>query len=101
MKQIKKIVLRDATKLTNSEMKNIRGGDKIVDNIISSSVTCSAACESGALKEYVYMDCSRIPEAICGIEYNEHETIATCFNMNGHKLSIEDCCGNPLPPLEV
>jgi natural product precursor len=40
MKQIKKIVLRDATKLTNSEMKSIRGGyepDRFDDS-------CSATC---------------------------------------------------------
>ena len=39
MKQIKKIVLKDATKLTNSEMKKIRGGIEP-----EYSQTCSAVC---------------------------------------------------------
>ena len=38
MKQIKKIVLRDATKLTNSEMKSIRGEG------IEDPKVCSAIC---------------------------------------------------------
>ena len=43
MKQIKKIVLRDATKLTNSEMKSIRGG--IIGGPIGGySSVCSASC---------------------------------------------------------
>ncbi len=43
MKQIKKIVLRDATKLTNSEMKSIRGG--IIGGPIGDySSVCSAPC---------------------------------------------------------
>ena len=43
MKQIKKIVLRDATKLTNSEMKKIRGGAN-GEPPGSYSAVCSAVC---------------------------------------------------------
>ena len=39
MKRIKKIVLKDATKLTNSEMKQIRGGYEP-----ERSSTCSMEC---------------------------------------------------------
>ena len=96
MKKIKPIVLKDAKKLTSDEMKNIRGGVYVN----SSSTTCSATCAPGAPQPFLTMDCSRIPEATCGIEYNGHETIIACFNMDGHKLSIEKNCNNPLPPLE-
>ncbi len=105
MKKIKPIVLKDATKLTNSQMKEIRGGDKI-DNIITSSVTCSAQCATGALKEYVYMDCSTYPySSTCAILHNEHETMAVCIRLeDGYDTGLpkyEDRCGNPLPPLGV
>ena len=44
MKQIKKIVLKDATRLTNSEMKSIRGGYEPEKEYLSSCfVTCEMA----------------------------------------------------------
>ena len=96
MKKIKAVVLKDATKLTNSQMKEIRGG--WYEN--SSSAICSAACESGASKPYVAKDCSTIYGATCAISYEGYETIATCLFENGKKAPVvDDYCGNPpLPP---
>ncbi len=50
MKQIKKIVLKDATILTNSEMKKIRGG---YDPMYSAS--CSVQCPVNSAT----LDCSK------------------------------------------
>ena len=50
MKRIKKIVLKDATKLTNSEMKQIRGGYEP-----ERSSTCSVQCTIGVAE----LDCSK------------------------------------------
>ena len=50
MKKIKKIVLRSATKLTNSEMKKLRGG---YDPIYSPS--CRVECPVGSAS----LDCSK------------------------------------------
>lgn len=104
MKKIKAVVLKDATKLSNNEMKNIRGGDKIVDNIISSSVTCSAQCESGALKPYIELDCSHPSYKLtCVISRDEYDTTAICINEDGSQVgggsAYIDSCGNPSPPL--
>ena len=44
MKQIKKIVLRDATKLTNSQMKEIRGGYEPEKEYLTG---CFVMCETG------------------------------------------------------
>ena len=43
MKKIKAVVLKDATKLTNSQMKEIRGGYEPEKN----SSVCSTACPDG------------------------------------------------------
>ncbi len=99
MKRIKPVVLKDATKLTNSEMKEIRGG--WYEN--SSSAICSAACESGASKPYVAMDCSHpFYKLTCVISRDEYDTQAICVNENGTPVGGSvyiDSCGNPpLPP---
>ena len=99
MKKIKAVVLKDATKLTNSQMKEIRGG--WYEN--SSSVICSAACESGASKPYVAMDCSHpYIKSTCVISRDEYDTQAICVNENGTPVGGSvyiDSCGNPpLPP---
>ncbi len=49
MKRIKKIVLKDATKLTNSEMKQIRGGYEP-----ERSAVCSVQCYNSSITK----DCS-------------------------------------------
>lgn len=66
MKQIKKIVLKDATKLTNSEMKKIRGGI-IVDPSTSYSAECSASCyhSTGAYLGNVSAVCSGTQYSYC------------------------------------
>ena len=98
MKKIKAVVLKDATKLTNSQMKEIRGGWYEY----SSSVICTAECESGALQEFVKNDCSKIYGATCVISRDEYDTQAICVNENGIRFDHEeyiDSCGNPpLPP---
>ena len=96
MKKIKAVVLKDATKLTNCQMKEIRGG--WYEN--SSSVICSAACESGASKPYVAMDCSHpFLKLTCVISRDEYDTQAICVDENGTQVGERLSCGNPpLPP---
>ena len=99
MKKIKAVVLKDATKLTNSQMKEIRGGWYEY----SSSVICTAECESGASKPYIEMDCSHPSYKLtCVISRDEYDTQAICVNENGTPVggsSYTKSCGNPpLPP---
>ena len=93
------MVLKDATKLTNSQMKEIRGG--WYEN--SSSVICTAECESGASKPYIEMDCSHPSYKLtCVISRDEYDTQAICVNENGTPVGgsfYTKSCGNPpLPP---
>ena len=71
MKQIKRVVLKDATKLTNSEMKKIRGGvnDSPPDGPLM--LECSATCynTTGAYVGEISMLCAF--ENIC-IESSEY-----------------------------
>ena len=62
MKQIKKIVLRDATKLTNSQMKEIRGGYEPEKEYLTG---CFVMCETGGhpLEQF----CSGNPTSYCDI----------------------------------
>lgn len=53
MKKIKAVVLKDSTKLTSSQMKQIRGGDD--PETLHSSI-CTTVCHTGAIVEY---DCSK------------------------------------------
>jgi hypothetical protein len=80
-------------------MKEIRGG--WYEN--SSSAICSAACESGALKPYVELDCSHPSYKLtCVISRDEYDTKAICVNENGTPVGgsyYTKSCGNPpLPP---
>ncbi len=74
MKQIKKIVLKEATKLTNSEMKKIRGG---VEQ--GYSQTCSATCysQTGAFITDIAVDCDT--EYICESNSEYGAGYAKCF----------------------
>ena len=99
MKKIKAVVLKDATKLSNNQMKEIRGG--WYEN--SSSVICTAECESGASKPYIEMDCSHPSYKLtCVISRDEYDTQAICVNENGTPVGgsfYTKSCGNPpLPP---
>ena len=78
MKQIKKIVLKDATKLTNSEMKKIRGG---VEQ--GYSQTCSAVCytSTGAILGSFENSCY---EGYCDLVSGVAETTLGCFKTNQH-----------------
>ena len=53
MKRIKPEVLKDATKLTNSEMKEIRGGVTVEGR----PTKCSMQCDSGAIEPEIEFDC--------------------------------------------
>jgi len=71
MKQIKKIVLKDATKLTSSEMKKIRGGvnDGSPDDPLI--LECSATCyhTTGALAGDISIPCKFEHICIASSEY--------------------------------
>ena len=53
MKKIKAVVLKDATKLTNSQMKEIRGGVTVEGR----PTKCSMQCDSGAIEPEIEFDC--------------------------------------------
>jgi hypothetical protein len=54
MKKIKAVVLKDATKLTNSQMKEIRGGVTVEGR----PTKCSMQCDTGAFQPEVTFDCT-------------------------------------------
>lgn len=96
MKQIKKIVLRDATKLTNSEMKKIRGGYE-VGNIES----CSAVCynHTGAVIGNINVYCA--PEERCESYYENGVGKVKCINKNyGSEMKSDSCPSIDFPPVE-
>ena len=78
MKQIKKIVLKDATKLTNSEMKKIRGGYEP-----EYFKTCSAICyhSTGAIIGQIEQTCS--DGMYCDIVSGTAEPTIACFDVTG------------------
>ena len=81
MKQIKKIVLRDATKLTNSEMKSIRGG-VIGEPPTEYSATCSIPCyhTTGAYIGSIDITCSPgNKDNYCDIVSGSAEVALACF----------------------
>ncbi|MBQ5663831.1 MAG: TIGR04149 family rSAM-modified RiPP [Bacteroidaceae bacterium] len=99
MKQIKKIVLKDATKLTNSEMKKIRGGvnDGPPDGPLM--LECSATCyhTTGALAGEISIECAF--EHIC-IESSEYGAgYVQCINPNAssYKIVKELYCNKEFP----
>jgi natural product precursor len=96
MKQIKKIVLRDATKLTNSEMKKIRGGYE-VGNIES----CSAVCynHTGAVIGNISIECGS--EEKCESYYENGVGKVNCINKNyGSVIDSGSCPSIDFPPVE-
>ena len=74
MKQIKRVVLKDATKLTTNEMKSIRGG---VEQ--GYPQTCSAVCfsQTGAYLGDIAVDCDT--ELICESSSEYGAGYAKCF----------------------
>ena len=53
MKKIKAVVLKDATKLTNSQMKEIRGGVTVEGR----PTKCSMQCDTGAFQPEIEIEC--------------------------------------------
>ena len=78
MKKIKPVVLKDATKLTNSEMKKIRGGIEP-----EYSQTCSAVCytSTGAVLGPLEHECYRYENAYCDIVSGAVPTALACFDI--------------------
>ena len=93
MKQIKKIVLRDATKLTNSEMKSIRGGAN-GEPPGSYSAVCSASCyhSTGAYLGDVSAVCAGTQYSYCDIISGAGGILGVgCFNKsNDGNIFIDD-----------
>ena len=90
MKQIKRVVLKDATKLTNSEMKKIRGGvnDSPPDGPLM--LECSATCynTTGAYVGDISIPCSF--EHIC-IESSEYGAgYVQCIDPNAHTYPVQE-----------
>ena len=71
MKKIKPVVLKDATKLTNSEMKKIRGGVNDAPPGSSLMLECSATCyhTTGALAGEISIPCAFEHICIASSEY--------------------------------
>ena len=85
MKKIKPVVLKNTTRLTNSQMKEIRGG---IIEIPPKPTKCSLQCESGAVYPEIEFDCGFIPGAYC-------EASATlgiiCYSQNGDIYPANKC----------
>ncbi len=88
MKRIKPVVLKDATKLTNSQMKEIRGGVTVEGR----PTKCSMQCDTGAYLDKITVDCSK------KYGYNEGDYCVTsatigvsCYNSNGYEYYRETC----------
>ncbi len=100
MKKIKPIVLKDATKLSINEMKQIKGG--WIEE--TSSTACSATCyhSTGAIVGYTSIDCSRYnPKAVCKINHDGNKLIAQCF-LYEQLIGKDSGCENIIldPPIE-
>ena len=85
MKQIKKIVLKDATTLTNAQMKQIRGGYEL-----ERSAVCSVQCTIGIAE----LDCSKSgPGAYCDIYSGVKGYGVACYSdydgPTDHELCID------------
>ena len=97
MKRIKPVVLKDATKLTNSEMKSIRGGYEP-----ERSAICSASCPYGYETSSVSQDCTDL-NRYCDIVSDANNFGVGCFTPDGnldHYSKIVYCEGT-LPPTEI
>ena len=86
MKQIKKIVLRDATKLTNSQMKEIRGGYAPGND---HSAVCTVQCPAEFGGSSVELDCKNwgYCDIRSGVDHNGIPFYgAGCYYQNGSPL---------------
>ena len=82
MKRIKPVVLKDATKLTNSEMKKIRGGAEQ-----GYSQTCSAVCytSTGAILGSFELPCRN--GYYCDLVSGAVPTTLGCFNIDSENIT--------------
>ena len=93
MKQIKRVVLKDATKLTTNEMKSIRGGWSYE---ATSSTVCDATCyhSTGAIVGYTSIDCSKYgSDTVCGYRYDDNKVTAVCL-LYGQEIAADLGCEN-------
>lgn len=90
MKKIKPVVLKDATKLTNSEMKKIRGG---LDP--EYPATCSAVCHNstGAILGSFEHTCT---EGYCDIVSGAGPATLACFIFNPDNIVTDPIPGSEL-----
>ncbi|MBQ8722514.1 MAG: hypothetical protein IJY67_10300 [Paludibacteraceae bacterium] len=96
MKRIKAVVLKDATKLTNSQMKEIRGGYE--PEIVES---CSAVCynHTGAIIDNISIECGS--EEKCESYYENGVGKVNCINKNyGSVIDSASCPSIDFPPVE-
>ncbi len=89
MKKIKKIVLRSATKLTNSEMKKLRGG---YDPGNDHSAACTVQCPAEFGGSSVTLQCR--PSLYCDIQSGINSKGipfygAGCYYQNGYPEKTE------------
>ncbi|MBQ8734486.1 MAG: hypothetical protein IJY75_00650 [Bacteroidaceae bacterium] len=82
MKKIKPIVLKDATKLTNSEMKQIRGGYEP-----ERSSTCSMLCPVEYGGSSITVNCSN-SDNYCDSRSDLFGL--ACFNKTFHTIDLQD-----------
>ena len=89
MKRIKKIVLKDATKLTNSEMKQIRGGYEP-----ERSAVCSVQCYNSSITK----DCSSYgANWYCDIVYDTNGTLGVGCYEHKDRTPVGDIYCDILP----
>ena len=82
MKKIKAVVLKHVTKLTNSEMKNVRGG---YDPMYPTS--CTVKCPVGSAS----IDCSYLSGAYCDIVSGAGTLGVRCFYENRPYGELKEC----------
>lgn len=83
MKKIKAVVLKDATKLSNNQMKEIRGG---VTGEPPKSPTCSIGCPSGSVRPEETRDCL-LPGYYCDYVSGADGRIGVgCYSNETHEL---------------
>ena len=91
MKKIKAVVLKDATKLTNSQMKEIRGGVTVEGR----PTKCSMQCDTGAYQPEIEYDCANPYFVKTYGEPTHCETSATigimCYTSDGNVHPIINC----------
>ena len=91
MKKIKAVVLKDATKLTNSQMKEIRGGVTVEGR----PTKCSMQCHTVAYQPEIEYDCANPYFLKTYGEPTHCETSATigimCYTPDGKARTMINC----------